>query len=104
MSEIVRENQLLSVRIPNRYSDNFGIPKLRIPIDTFSLGAADGRGSRDGEVTGHLISNDATIRFSPISRDRVEIWTRKWCQTTWLVERLQKMCILTYLVHDLTLT
>ena len=36
LSEIVRENYLLSVRIPNRYSDNFGIPKFRIPIDTSS--------------------------------------------------------------------
>ena len=41
--------------------------------------------------------------FSPISRDRMEIETRKWCQATWLVEPLQKLCILTYLGHDLTL-
>ena len=64
------------------------------------LGATDDRGSRGG----HLRSNDVTIRFSPISRDRMEIETRKWCQTTWLVEPLQRMCILTYLGHDLTLT
>ena len=63
-------------------------------------GATDDRGSRGG----HLRSNDVTIRFSPISRDRMEIETRKWCQTTWLVEPLQRMCILTYLGHDLTLT
>ena len=32
------------------------------------------------------------------------IETRKWCKTTWLVEPLQGLCILTYLDHDLTLT
>ena len=42
--------------------------------------------------------------FSPISRDWMEIETRKWCQTTWLVNPLRKMCIMTYLGHDLTLT
>ena len=64
------------------------------------LGATDDRGSQGG----HLWSNDVTIRFSSISRDRTEIETRKLCQTTWLVEPLQSMCILTYLGHDLTLT
>ena len=48
-------------------------------------------------------SNEVTIRFSPISRDRMEIETRKWCQTTWAIEPLRRMCILTYLDHDLTL-
>ena len=41
LSEIVRENKLLSVRIPNRYSDNFGILKFRIPIATSSDDFAD---------------------------------------------------------------
>ena len=30
--------------------------------------------------------------------------TRKWCQTTWLAKMFRKICILTYLGHDLTLT
>ena len=34
----------------------------------------------------------------------MEIETRQWCQTTSLVEPLQRMCILTYLGHDMTLT
>ena len=63
-------------------------------------GATDDRGSRGG----HLRSNEVTIRFSPISRDGMEIEMRKWCQTTLLVEPLQRMCILTFLGHDLTLT
>ena len=62
--------------------------------------ATDDRGSRGG----HLRSNDAIIRFSLISRDRMEIETHKWCQTSWLVQPLSMMCILTYLGHDLTLT
>ena len=36
LSETVRQNWLLSVRIPNRTSDEFGIPKFRIPIGTSS--------------------------------------------------------------------
>ena len=36
LSEIVRENYLLSIRIPNQYSDSFGIPKFRNPIGTSS--------------------------------------------------------------------
>ena len=42
--------------------------------------------------------------FSPITRDRTKIETRGWCQTTCLVKTLQKICILTYLGHDLTFT
>ena len=54
-------------------------------------------------VTGR--SPEVTIHFSPIpSRDRIEIETQKWCQTTWPIEPLRKMCILTYLGHDLSLT
>ena len=56
------------------------------------------------EVTwDHMRSNEVLIRFSPISRDRIDIETRKWCQTTWLVKPLRKMCKLTYMGHDLTL-
>ena len=77
--------------------NNFGGARFN-PICA-DLGASDDRGLRGG----HLRSNDVTIRFSPISRDRIEIETRKWRQTTWLVEPLQRMCILTYLGHDLTL-
>ena len=44
-----------------------------------------------------------TIRFF-ITRDRIETETRKWCQTACLVKQLRKICILTYLGHDLTLT
>ena len=40
-------------------------------------GANDDRGSREG----HLRSREDTIRFSPITRDRMEIEMRKWCQT-----------------------
>ena len=64
------------------------------------LVATDDRGSRGG----HLRSNDITVRFLPISRDRKEIETCKWCQATWLVEPLQAMCMLTYLGIDLSLT
>ena len=53
---------------------------------------------------GQMRSNEVTIRFSPISRDRMEIETRKLCQTTWLVESLRMMCISTYLGYDLTST
>ena len=62
--------------------------------------ATDDRGSR--EV--HLMSHEVKISFSQITRDRMEIETRKWCQTTWLVKPLRKICILTYFGHDLTLT
>ena len=48
-------------------------------------------------------SNEVLIRFSPISRDIIDVETRKWCQVTWLVKPLRKMCKLTYLGHDLTL-
>ena len=66
---------------------------------------ADLSATYDRESRGvHLRSNDVTIHFSPISRDRMKIETHKWCQSTWLVEPLQRMCILTYLCHDLTLT
>ena len=34
----------------------------------------------------------------------MEIETNKWCQTTWLVKPLRKICILIYFGHDLTLT
>ena len=36
-----------------------------------------------GSRGGHLRSNEVIIRFWPITRDRVEIETRKWCQATW---------------------
>ena len=62
-------------------------------------GATDDRGSREG----HLRSHEVTIRFSPITRNRMEIEMRKWCQTTWLVKPLWTICILTFLGHDLTL-
>ena len=39
-------------------------------------GATDDRGSRGG----HLRSNEVTSRFSSISRDRMDIQTRKWCK------------------------
>ena len=61
--------------------------------------AVDDRGSRED----HLRSHEATIRFSPITRDRVEKETRKWCKTTWLVKPPREICILTYLGHDLDL-
>ena len=48
--------------------------------------------------------NEVTIRFSPITRDRMEIETRKWCHTSWLVNLLRTICILTYFRDDLTLT
>ena len=70
------------------------------PICDDRLGATDDRESRGG----YLRLNRVLIRFSPISRDRMEMETRKWCQTTWLVKLLRKMCVLTYLDHELTLT
>ena len=42
--------------------------------------------------------------FLLITRDRMEIEMRKWCQTTCLVKTLRKICILTYLGRNLTLT
>ena len=42
--------------------------------------------------------------FFLITRDRMELETRKWCQTTFLVKTLRNICILTYLGNDLTLT
>ena len=38
-------------------------------------GANADRGSREGRLS------EDTIRFSSITRDRMEIETRKWCQT-----------------------
>ena len=57
-----------------------------------------------GSREGHLRSHEVIIRFSPITRVRMEIDTRKWFQTTWLVKLLRNICTLTYLGHDLTLT
>ena len=53
---------------------------------------------------GQLRSNKVKIRFSPITREKLEIETGKWCQTTRLVKTLRKICILTYFGHNLTLT
>ena len=63
-------------------------------------GATDDRGSREGQLGSHEVK----IRFSPITRDRMEIEISKWWQTTWQVKPLRKTCILTYFGHDLTLT
>ena len=59
-----------------------------------------------GSREGHLRIHDVTIRFSPITRDKMEVETRKWCETTWLATTLRKLCILTYLgpCSDLDLT
>ena len=54
------------------------------------------------DLEGHLRSHEATIRLSPIICDRMEIETHKWCQRTWLVKPLWKICMLTYMDHDLT--
>ena len=48
-------------------------------------GATDDRGSRGG----HLMSNEVTNGFSPITRDMMEIEARKWCQTALPVKSLQ---------------
>ena len=61
---------------------------------------SDDRGPWEGQLRSH----EGIIRVSPITRDRMEMETRKWCQTAWLVKPLWKICILTYLGHDLTLT
>ena len=53
-----------------------------------SSGTTDGfttQGSREG----HVGSDEVTIRFSPLTRDRMEIETLKWCQMAWLVEQLR---------------
>ena len=63
-------------------------------------GCTDDRRSWEGQLRSH----DVTIRFSPITSDRTEKETCKWCQTTWLVKPLWNICILTYLGHDLTFT
>ena len=47
--------------------------------------AIDDQGSREG----HLGSDEVAIRLSPITRDRMEIETLKWCQMAWLVEPLR---------------
>ena len=62
----------------------------------------DDPGATDDRVHGEV--SEVTIRLSPISRDRMEIDTHKWCQTTWLVEPLRRICVLIYVGHDLTLT
>ena len=56
-------------------------------------------GGRGKVIWGHMRPQSV---FSPITRDRMEIETRKWCQTTWIVKPLRKKRILTYLGHDLT--
>ena len=53
-----------------------------------------------GSREGHLWSQSVFRQ----TRDRKEMKTRKWCQTTWLAKMFRKICILTYLGHDLTLT
>ena len=53
---------------------------------------------------GYLRSVEVALTFSPTTRGRIEIETRKWCQTTWLVKPLRKICILTYSSHGLSLT
>ena len=65
-------------------------------MDTHPI--CDDRGSREG----HLRSHKVTIRFSPITRDIMEIETRKWCETTCLVKTLRKICISTYFGHNLS--
>ena len=44
-----------------------------------------------------------SVFFLPITRDRMKMETRRWCQTTWLVKPFRKIGMLTYLSHDLTL-
>ena len=63
-------------------------------------GATDDWESREG----HLKSSEATIRFSPITRAKMEIETWKWCSTTWLVNPLRNISMLTCFGHELTLT
>ena len=60
-----------------------------------------GRGVKGG---GQRRSIGVTIRFLPISRDRLQVETRYWCQATWPIELLRRMRTLIYLGHDLTLT
>ena len=81
----------------NQFFQVIAMPTHSICDDT---GAADDWGSRGR----HLRSNEVKIRFSPIICDRMEVETRKWCQTTLLVKPLRKMCILIFLGLDLTLT
>ena len=76
------------------FQDHDHSPHLYVP------GAIDDGWSRED----HLRPHEVTIRFLPITRDRMEIETRKWFQTTWLVKPLRKIRILTYLGHDLTFT
>ena len=75
-------------------------------IATHPICARSGCNWRSGITGRSPEANEVAIRFSPISRDGMEIDASKCCQTTWLVEPLQRMClcILTYLGHDLTLT
>ena len=88
---------------PSRISQQIPPNSFRI-MGTHSFrgypGATDEWGSRGG----HPRSNEVAIRFSPITRNRMEIEARKWCQRTWLVKPLRKICILTYFGHDLALT
>ena len=58
-------------------------------------------------IRGHgkvMRSHEVTIHFSPVTHDRMEIESRKWCQTTLLVRPLRKIWILAYLGHKLALT
>ena len=58
--------------------------------------------STDSLFKGHLRSHEVTIRFSPITRDRMVIETREWFQTTKLVNSVRMISFMTYLGHDLT--
>ena len=50
---------MLSVRIPNRYSDNFGVPKFRILIDTFSSDHV--RGDQEHRLDGVLLEHGPQV-------------------------------------------
>ena len=60
------------------------------------LNVSDDRGH--GEVTWGQMRSQSVL--PPITGDRMEIETRKWCQTTWLGKTFWKKCILTYLGRD----
>ena len=84
----LRSGQFRGLPIISTWGNMKMLPVSHKPIETTQLfqdhvpsnhpicadpGATDDQGSPEG----HLRSNDVTIRFSPISRDSMEIETRK---------------------------
>ena len=58
----------------------------------------------DRSVLTSSVTPGKVIKIFLLTRDRMEIETRKWCKTIKLVNSVRMVCILTYLGHDLNWT